>query len=884
MVEGKVRGGRLTPFRRRILDQLLDQALELREDQRAGFVDRCCRKAPRLAFWLDRLLLASAQQESTLDGDARHMAASAIAARTDLFPRTLVRGTRLGPWRIIARIGAGGMGEVYHAERADGTFQMQVAIKLIRSRKDNLARLLESERQMMARLNHNSIARLIDGGLSEDGRPYLVMEWVDGRTLGEWGQRDDLPPERYLEVFAEVCEAVSFAHRALVVHGDIKPANLAINRAGQVKLLDFGVARLLDDKDGTPPSPSALTPGFSAPEQVAGQGVSTASDVFSLGALLHWMVFGKPPFVSQSRPSVRTAWQGFRRIDDLIAIIDKATACKPDDRYATVNALRLELYRLQHEQPVTARRPRPWQFVALWARRRKLAAGLSGLVAVSLVAGLGAALWQARIAAHERDVARHEAALSMAVKDHLILLFREVSSLSSDARQLTARELLDETAVAAGDWLADAPDTQAEIQLAIAEILLSLEDFVSAEPLLEEILGRKSDSLSPAVAARLYRNMAVVLHRRGDIAAGYDMADRAVELIMGFSGDHRERLSDVLQMRARLARDRGDWQGSVNDLHRARELAQSAAEGPRPVLARAEANLAVNYVMGGNLDAAVRHMEAAEALWFALGRAASADALSNQQNLAVVLDRLGRADEAEQRFRSAIALREERLGGSGALGAAKLQFGRALAVRGQYDEAEGLIRRGREMMARFVGTSSPDYGSALIGEGELASMRGDHAAASAHFGQARGVFENTVGSDHPFTLLARIEQAGAAYRQGMLDPGPILDEVIVALAQRGAAGQSFLAHAYCERAYWLLAESRVPEAADDAAACGRIRAELSFGGWRQTEVEALQALAAARGGSDAARASLALAVRTLEAYMGPEHERVRWLRHQAEAL
>lgn len=867
-----------------MLDQLLDQALELPPEQRPEFVKRCCSKAPRLGFWLDRLLLASAQQDSTLDGDARHLAASALAARTDLFPRTLVRGTRLGPWRIIARIGAGGMGEVYHAERADGTFQMQVAIKLIRSRKDKLARLLEGERQVMARLNHNSIARLIDGGLSEDGRPYLVMEWVDGRTVGEWGQRGDLLPERYLEVFVEVCDAVSFAHRALIVHGDIKPSNLAINRAGQVKLLDFGVARLLDQDDGTPPSPSALTPGFSAPEQVAGQGVTTASDVYSLGALLHWMVFGKPPFPNQPRPPVGQAWQGFRRLNDLTAVIDKATACKPDDRYATVNALCLELDRLQSGHPVKARPARPWQQAALWVRRRKLAAGLSGLVAVSLVAGLAGALWQARIAAHERDVARHEAALSMAVKDHLILLFREVSSLSSDARQLTARELLDETAVAAADWLGDDPETQAEIQLAIAEILISLEDFASAEPLLEDILGREGGNSSPALAARLYRNMAMVLHRRGDITGGFDMADRAVELINDLSGDHRERLSDALQMRARLARDRGDWQGSVNDLQRARELAQSAAEGPRPVLARAEANLAVNYMMGGDIEAAVRHMEAAEALWFALGRAASPDALSNQQNLAVALDRLGRAEASEQRFRSTIKLREERLGGSGALGAAKLQFGRALAVRGQHDEAESLLRRASEMMARFVGTSTPDYGSTLIGRGELASQRGDHAAAAAYFIEALDIFESTVGTGHPFTLLARTEHAGAAYRQGTFDPGPTLDEVIPALIERGASGLSFLAHAYCERAAWLLSEDRADEAAKDAAECGRLRADQSLAGWRQAEAEALQALAAVKAGKAESQAELLLAMQRLEAHTGPEYARLSWLRRQMESL
>lgn len=872
----KIRGGRLTPDRRRLLDRLLDQALELPAEDRPDFVRRCRERAPRLGFWLDRLMLASASEESTLDQGARHLAASALAARTDLFPRTLVRGTRFGPWRIIARIGAGGMGEVYRAERADGSFQMQVAIKLIRSRKENLARLLEGERQMMARLNHSSIARLIDGGLADDGRPYLVMEWVDGRTLGEWGQRDDLPAKRYLEVFSEVCDAVSFAHRALVIHGDIKPANLAIDREGRVKLLDFGVARLLDE-EGTPPSPSALTPGFSAPEQIAGQGVSTVSDLYSLGALLHWMVFGKPPFQDQPRPEPRPAWRVCRRRDDLLAIIDKATHPNPELRYPTVNELRAELDRLQQGHPVKARSLGWWRRFRLWTSRHKLAASLWTLVLFSVLAGLAGSLWQARIAAQERDVARHEAAVSLAVKDHLILLFREVSSLSGGAGELTARELLDETAEAAADWLGDDPETQLEIQLAIAEILISLEDFAAAEPLLEDILTRHVGMRSAAMSARLYRNMAMVRHRRGDIEGGLLYADRAVRLIEGFPGDHRERLSDALQMRARLARDSGDWAASVADLERARELALGASIGPRPVMARAEANLAANYLMGGDFEAAVRHMEAAEALWFALGRSASPDALSNQQNLAVVLDRLGRSEAAEQRFRSSIALREERFGGSGALGAAKLQLGRALLVRGQSEEAAELIESANKLMARFVGADSPDYGSTLIGLGELARYDGQLDEAVARFEQAATVFQATVGESHPFTLLARIEQVVTAWQIDGSDPGPALDAIVGQLEGTGPAGRSFLAHAHCERSWWHLQEGRAEPGRADAQACQTLRQQLDLGGWRLVEAKALEVVASAKSGREFDPDTLRSAIAELADHMGQDNQRVRWL-------
>ena len=867
-----------------MLDRLLDQALEQPPEQRQGFVSQCCQKAPHLGFWLKRLVMASGEPTSFIDQSASHLAADAMAARSDIFPRTLVRGTRFGPWKILGRIGAGGMGEVYQAERADGAFEMQVAIKLIRSRKKNLARLLESERQLMARLNHASIARLIDGGMADDERPYLVMEWVDGQTLGEWVHRDGISAEHMLDVFMEICQALAFAHRSLVVHGDIKPANLAINRDGQVKLLDFGVAQILgsDDSDR---SPSALTPGFAAPEQLDGKPVSTASDIYSLGALLRWLVFGKASKESGQRLVPRPAWQGYRRLFDLEAIIDQAMAPEPEDRYATVNALALDTERLQEDFPVKARRPRPWERIGLWVRRRKLAAAMGGMAMLGVVVGLSVALWQARIVAQERDVARHEAAVSLAVKDHLVLLFREVSSLSEDSRELTARELLDATAEAASDWLRDDPTTRAEILLAIAEILISLDDYRSAEPLLEDLLQTLGEAPSPTLAAKLYRNMAMVLHRRGEISEGFEMADRAVRKIEGFSGDHRERLSDALQMRARLARERGDWAGSVADLQRARTLAQMAAEGPRPVLARAEANLAANYVIGGHFHTAVQHMEAAEALWYALGRSSSPDALSNMQNLAVVLERLGRVDEAESRFRHNIATRKERLGQSGALAAAKLQFGRMLLVKGQFEEAERLIRNAETMMARFVGESSPDFGSTQIGLGELHQARGNGQEAGESYSSAESIFTNSLGKAHPFTLFAASGRlATHALADPELDAGPEFQQLIERLQQAGPGARSFLAHVHCERAVWRIRHNLFEHAEQDAMDCAEIRSDLSLGGWRQHEAEALRLLAAAGQGSTDAAEQLPTAVDRLAETMAEEHSRLQWFRDQSSSL
>ncbi|MCH8478756.1 MAG: serine/threonine-protein kinase [Wenzhouxiangella sp.] len=877
----RVRGGRLTPQRRQMLDRLLDQALEQPMEQRAELVRRCVARAPRLGFWLQRLVMASAEPTGFIDQSARHMAADALAARTDLFPRTLVRGTRLGPWRIIARIGTGGMGEVYQAERADGTFEMTVAIKLIRSRKENLARLLESERQLLARLNHGSIARLIDGGLAEDGRPYLVMEWVDGRTLGEWAQGNDIPAERFLDVFGDVCEALAFAHRALVVHGDIKPANLAVTRDGQVKLLDFGVAQLLDVEQAEL-SPSALTPGFAAPEQIGQGEVSTASDIFSLGALLYWMLYGKAPHREQPRPDLRATWHGYRRLPDLLAIVDKAMAPDPEQRYATVNALLLELGRLREDKPINARSLSLLERAGLWVRRRRLAAALGGLAAVAVVGGMSTVVWQARIVAQERDVARHEAAVSLAGKDHFILLFREVTSLNPNADELTARDLLDQTAEAARIWLKDDPQSQLEIQLAVAEILMSLDDYARAEPLLETILEGVDQSHSAPLRARLYRNMAMVLHRRGDVARGLLMADQSVRMIERFSGDHRERLSDALQMRARLRREHGDWEGAVQDLRRARLLALATAEGARPVQARAEGNLAATYLLSGNFVQAIDHMLAADALWSELERSESPDALTNRHNLAAVLDRLGRIEEAEQRFRTNVSIRSQRFGPSGSLGAAKVQLGRILAVRGEFEEARELIQQAQEMMRLYVGAATPDYASTYFALGELARARSDFDAAAKHFARAEAIFGDALGEGHPFTLFARAELAAAMAYARDQDPESDFAGIAEAFQAIGPAANSYLAQLYCERSRWRLAQGWNEQAHRDAERCEDLRKALSQGGWRLLEAEALSLLAASRLGNGAEpRVRLHQVLDRLAEQMSPEHHRLQSLQTAA---
>ncbi len=838
--------GRLPPARRRVLDRLLEQSLEMPPDKREQFVAECRERAPRLGGWLGKLLRAMDEPAEFLERSARDLVGEALEEREQGKSMPIPGGTRLGPWRIIESVGTGGMGDVYRAERADGTFEMQVAIKVIRHTSDQLAELLEAERQVMARINHAAIARLLDGGLTDDGRPYLVMEWVDGPTLDEWVADQAPDRERMLEVFCETCMAVSAAHRQLVVHGDIKPANLIVTAEGQTRLLDFGVAKLLDAGVGAELS-DALTPGFSAPEQLAAQPVNTAADIYSLGALLHWMVFGTPPDHGRR---LLPAWRGFRRLRDVEAIIAQATASEPDHRYATANALLLDIQRLCDNLPTRARTPSPPERLRMWMRRHRLAAALGGLALASILVGVSATAWQARVAALERDVAQTEAALSEAVREHLLFLFREVGGLAEDTDELTARELLDRTADVAEDWLSEDPVVQQQVMAVLGEIMIALHDYSSAEPLLSGFIEYDDEKVSPILRSMAFRDLAQVYHRQGRMQDGFEVINEALAILDEFPGQQSTRRSDVLQIRGRLLRDLGRWDEAVEDLKRARELAVEASPGPWPLMARAENNLGTTLLIGGQLEEATRHLEGAEALWFAMGRGDSNDALSVMSNLALSLDRLGRSDEAERRLRRVIETREEKYGDSGAMAAARIHLGRLLTVQGEYDEAERHLTAARDVARRFVGEDSPDHGAVLIGLGELAFARGRYRQAETYFDESAVIMDRRLGSTHPYSLQAALEVTNVRVRLDR-DTGIEAYEPVIEQARSiGGAGRTVLSAALCGYATRAI-ELEYYEAAREAAEeCLELREALARGGWRVTEPAVLVELAAVRAGDE----------------------------------
>jgi non-specific serine/threonine protein kinase/serine/threonine-protein kinase len=424
---------------------IFEAALELPQEQRAAFLDEACHGDTALRQEVASLL-------AFLD-DAR---------TNDLFPplirnagAPLTLGERIGPYRVIRELGAGGMGVVFLAERED--VGKQVALKLLReggmASGERVRRFL-LERRVLARLEHPNIARLLDAGATESRTPYLVMEYVEGIPIDRYCDEHRLPLARRLELFRTVCQAVHHAHQSLVVHRDLKPSNILVTTDGQVKLLDFGIAKLLADHASLPLAEARtgllmLTPEYASPEQVRGQSVTTASDVYSLGVVLYQLLTGSRPYQLASRTPAEvehvvcettpprpsdiitgangsdvgaargTSIDRLRRVlrGDLDTIVLKALSKEPGRRYLSASQLSDDLRRHLDRLPVLARKDTAPYLMGKFLRRHWIGAGAAALILLSLVAGIAATAWQAQRAEAQRIVAEER--------------FRDVRSLAT---------------------------------------------------------------------------------------------------------------------------------------------------------------------------------------------------------------------------------------------------------------------------------------------------------------------------------------------------------------------------------------------------------------------------------------------------------------------
>ncbi len=492
-----------------------EAAMEQPTDQRSAWIEAHVGDPAQRSAVLR--LLAAESARGLLDTPSAERA-ERIGSEREFEPVDLI-GRQIGAFTLVRSLGQGGMAAVFLGERRDGDFQQQVAIKLLRRGlySEIEQRLFRRERQALASLAHPNIAHLIDGGVTEAGIPYLVLEYVDGVPITDFATREQLGLRARLRLFVVVCQAVAAAHHNLIVHRDIKPANILVDASGRVKLLDFGIAKLLDDDiDGaTRTDAVAMTPGYAAPEQYSGGIISTATDVYALGVLMHELLLGVRPVHGDSEPrrpsmsvmadddtrkltraSLRNALRG-----DLDNILLKALAIEPQRRYASAANLADDIERYLSAQPVTAHPPSNWYRTRKFVQRHRGGVTLTAAFAIALIASLAITLWQARVARNEAARANAQTALATtqaqraeSVRDFLLRVFH--------------------AAEPAGPRLAP-PSVADVVRVSIAE-------------------AQRSTTLSTSVRVELIEALGTVLREQGDtegslklLAENHDAARRA---------------------------------------------------------------------------------------------------------------------------------------------------------------------------------------------------------------------------------------------------------------------------------------------------------------------------------------------------------------------
>lgn len=824
---------KLSATRVREVEYLFSRVLDVPHAERGEFLREACGSDGELYGEVLELLEASEEADTFLDTLDAVAAAALLRETAELEPR------RVGPYHLLAEIGRGGMGVVYRAEQIDGQLERQVALKLIKRGMDTDALITRflNERQILARLEHPHIARLLEGGVTENGQPYFAMEYVEGVPLTMYCDAHGLDVDARLELFDDVCRAVQYAHQNLVVHRDLKPSNILVAEGGRVKLLDFGIAKLLgpdDVAEQTRTRAPILTPEYAAPEQLRGEPISTAADVYALGVILHELLSGCRPSMypdnvadsgERSAAHVRvprpSAVDGLpkrirrRLTGDLDVIVMKALRIEPQRRYNSVDALRDDLQRHRAGLPVIARGD-PWGYrLKKFVGRHRAVAVASLLALLSLSAGLSVAVVQAREKALEAKKAEE-------VKDFVLSLFEHAQPEASGGRDISVREMVDLGATRVVTELEAQPQVQAEMMALLGDVYISLDGNAEAEELLERSLATREalyGDVHPEIARTLFL-IGKLRYQTGD----YDEAEayllKTLDQQEALGRETHVETADVLSTLAQVLL----WVGRFEDARVRSDEAlriRRARYGPgHPMVGKSIAQQAkIRYREGNYAEAVVMYREAlsllrdapaghrSDKLTVLEGLALALQDLGNyeeservtrehldqgvalygpdhsnvatmQHNLAKLLKQQGKFAAADSMYREALGVYRRALGDDHVYVAVTMHdLGSLRLSQGEYQEAETLLRTSLAIYRKQMGDDHAYVAMNLNTLGRLLSRTGAFDEAEAHFREAVTSYRRALPADHPVVGTSLIDLGGLLMRRGRpAEAEPLLRE------------------------------------------------------------------------------------------------------------
>jgi serine/threonine-protein kinase len=703
------------------------------------------------------LLAAHEQADDRLDQGA-------AAVVPDLWQdlQTAVAGRLIGPYRIVSELGRGGMGAVYLATRDEAGFEQQVAVKLIKRGMDTegIVRRFLQERRILAGLAHPNIARLYDGGSTPDGRPYFVMESVAGEPITRFAAERGLGVEARLALFLKVCAAVQYAHQRLIVHRDLKPANILVGADGEPKLLDFGIAKLLDPSGSGPREMTEahqrpMTPDYASPEQLDGGAVTTATDVYGLGVLLYELLVGMSPAAAERRLgpgwAERPPSQAARALDrgaegkrlarrlrgDLDTIVGTARERDGARRYGTAAALAEDVERHLTSRPVAARRPTLAYRLGRAARRHKLASAF----AVFLVLFAVTAAWQAWQINQQR--ARAEAFSGL-----LERLFRGADPEQNRGEALTVRELLDQGSRRLIDEPGIAPEIRADFLGTVGEVYANLGLYGDAETHLQRALDLRSQEGDEKERAALLTLLGHVAWQRGDGPEARRRYERAMDLKRRLYGPRALPLAEDLNGLGLVAAEAGDPVGAARRFAEAVAIAREAGPEGRKSLADGLNNQGWLARRQGDLAAARASFGESLRLSREVLGDGHPETVRVRSNLATVLFQSGDLEGAAGAFREILDTRRRLLGPDHPDIARTLNnLGTVEEKRERLPQAQAAFREALAMSRRLAPPQEGMAAVALDGLAAIARRQGDLVAAEAAYAESCELLRKHLGDD-----------------------------------------------------------------------------------------------------------------------------------------
>ncbi|HMX25741.1 MAG TPA: tetratricopeptide repeat protein [Blastocatellia bacterium] len=803
----------MTPQRWKRIDDLLQRTLELPTAQREAFLDQHCAGDDALRGEVLSLLDADRRDGELLD--------QALPLRS--WAEASAIGRRVGAYKLTREIGRGGMGAVYLAERDDDQkFHQQAAVKLIKRGMDTdeIIERFRYERRILASLNHPNIARLLDGGTTEDGLPYFVMEYIEGEPLLGYCQRRNLPVAERLKLFLQVCQAVQHAHGNLVVHRDLKPSNILVNGEGAVKLLDFGIAKLLNAEEAglsTLSGQRPMTPEYASPEQARGELITVASDVYALGVVLYELLAGARPYRFKDRTPAEISRvireQEPERMPaslrgDLETITLTALRKEPANRYQSVGELADDVQRYLSGLPVRARGNGLGYRAGKFIRRHKTGVAMAAalvLLVMSSIFGLAAqasriarerdkavvaerlAAEQRLLAEQSRDAERRQRQLAEANLQRA--LSAETKANAETTRALSAESLANTEAARANAEAARAR-TEAATTKQVSEFLVGLFRVsnpgesrgknVTAREIFDLGAARVGKELrdQPDVQVALMQTMGDVYYSLGLYPEAAKLLEAALQIRRARLGARHHDVAATLDSLGLVKNAQGDYAAAESLLIESLEIRRARFGAEHSEIAQSLSHLAWLHKEKGEPQIAETRYREALALRQRLVGPEHLDVATETHNLAVVLADNGKYDEAEPLFRQSLSAHRKLLGEDAPEVATDLHgLGLLHKLKGNLEESERLYREALALRQKIFGESHPDVAATLNNLAQLLREKGDSAAAEPLLRESLRLHRKLIGPEHA-NIATNLDNLASVLRaRGKLDEAePLLRE------------------------------------------------------------------------------------------------------------